>query len=118
MLAIALASASLHAHHSVLAYDGTTPTRLTGTVINVLWQNPHAYIGLDLGADGPHARWIVESEGPVALERLGWTKTTLKPGDVVTITGARARDGSPRLRCSRVSLANARTLPCFASGGS
>jgi hypothetical protein len=101
----------------VLGYDGATATTLTGTVVKVLWQNPHAYIDLDVGADGTRTRWIVENEGPVALERLGWTKSSLMPGDVVTITGARARDRSARLRCANVTLVDARRLPCFASGG-
>ena len=106
-----------HAHHSVLPYDGSTATTLIGTVVKVLWQNPHAYIDLDVSADGTRTRWIVENEGPVALERLGWTKSSLMPGDVVTVMGARARDGSARLRCASVTLADARRLPCFASGG-
>ena len=115
VLGLALASASLHAHHSVLAYDGSTATTLTGTVVKVLWQNPHAYLDLDVVAAATHTRWIVENEGPVALERLGWTKSTLTPGDVITISGARARDGSARLRCAAVTLADSRRLPCFAS---
>jgi hypothetical protein len=41
---------------------------LTGTVVKVLWQNPHAYIDLDVAMDGTRARWIVENEGSVALE--------------------------------------------------
>jgi hypothetical protein len=106
-----------YAHHSVLPYDGTTPTTITGTVVKVLWQNPHAYIDLDVAANGTNTRWIVENEGPVALERLGWTKTALMPRDVITITGARARDGSTRMRCAVVTLADARRLPCFPSGG-
>jgi hypothetical protein len=117
VLAIALASVPLHAHHSVLAYDGSTATTLTGTVVKVLWQNPHAYIDLDVVAAGTHTRWIVENEGPVALERLGWTKSTLTPGDVITISGAQARDGSSRLRCAAVTLSDNRRLPCFASAG-
>jgi hypothetical protein len=105
------------AHHSVLPYDGATPTIVTGTVVKVLWQNPHAYIDLDVAANGMTTRWIVENEGPVALERIGWTKTTLRPRDVITITGARARDGSTRMRCATITLADARRLPCFAPGG-
>ena len=112
-----LCAPRLSAHHSVLAYDGSTPTTITGTVVKVLWQNPHAYIDLDVTIDGARARWIVENEGPVALERLGWTKHTLRAGDTVTVTGARARDGSARMRCASVTLAGARRLPCFASGG-
>jgi hypothetical protein len=107
----------VRAHHSVLAYDGSTATTLTGTVVKVLWQNPHAYIDLDVVAAGTHTRWIVENEGPVALERLGWTKSTLTPGDVITISGAQARDGSSRLRCAAVTLSDNRRLPCFASAG-
>jgi hypothetical protein len=110
------ASTLTQAHHSVLAYDGTTATTITGTVVKVLWQNPHAYIDLDVTADGTRVRWIVENEGPVALERLGWTKQTLRAGDSVTVTGARARDGAARMRCASVTLADARRLPCFAGG--
>jgi hypothetical protein len=117
VVAFVLVSATAHAHHSVLAYDGSTPTTITGTVVKVLWQNPHAYIDLDVAANGTNARWIVENEGPVALERLGWTKTTLMPRDVITITGARARNGSTRMRCATITLADARRLPCFPSGG-
>jgi len=112
-----LTTANAAAHHSVLAYDGATPTTVTGTVAKVLWKNPHAYIYLDVAVDGTRARWIIENEGPVALERLGWTKETLMPGDIVTITGARARDGATRMRCASVTLASGRRLPCFAAGG-
>ena len=113
---LAVSASALLAHHSVLPYDGSSATTLTGTVTKVLWQNPHAYINLDVVASGSHERWIIESEGPVALERLGWTKSTLTPGDAITVVGARARDGSTRLRCATVTL-GARQLPCFGSGG-
>jgi hypothetical protein len=106
-----------HAHHSVLAYDGSTPTTLTGTVVKVLWQNPHAYLDLDVTAAGRSERWLIENEGPVMLERLGWTKRSLQAGETITVTGARARDGSARLRCASVTLASGMRLPCFAAGG-
>jgi uncharacterized protein DUF6152 len=109
---------SAYAHHSVLAYDGSAPATITGTVVKVLWQNPHSYINLDVATSGTRTRWIVENEGPVALERLGWTRSTVKPGDVVTVIGAPARDGSARMRCATVTVASARRLPCFPSGGS
>ena len=117
LLLILLASVTLRAHHSVLAYDGSTATTLTGTVVKVLWQNPHAYIDLEVPASGTRTRWIVESEGPVALERLGWTSSTLTPGDVITVVGARARDGSARIRCATVVTLAVRQLPCFGSAG-
>ena len=113
-----LAGAVAHGHHSVLAYDGSTPTTVTGRVIRVLWQNPHAYLLVDVPTtNGSVVRWTIENEGPVMLERLGWTKSTLKAGDIITSLGARARDGSPRLRCKSVELPDGRHLPCFAPGG-
>ena len=117
LLLILLASVTLRAHHSVLAYDGSSATTLAGTVVKVLWQNPHAYIDLDVMVSGSRTRWIVESEGPVALERLGWTASTLKPGDVITVVGARARDGSARIRCATVVTLAVQQLPCFGSAG-
>jgi hypothetical protein len=117
LLCLTVASCPTHAHHSVLAYDGSTPTTITGTVVKVLWQNPHAYFDLDVTANGTRTRWIVENEGPVALERLGWTKNTLRAGDAVTVIGARARDGRARMRCASVTPSGARRLPCFAAGG-
>jgi hypothetical protein len=109
-----LGAATVHAHHSVLAYDGATPTTVTGRVVRVLWQNPHVYIALDVAIDRRHTRWVVENEGASALERIGWTRSSLHVGDVVTVTGARARDGSARVRCASV-VASARRLVCFAS---
>jgi len=117
LIILAASAGSLLAHHSVLPYDGSTKTTLTGTVLKVLWQNPHAYIDLEVLASGTRTRWIVESEGPVALERLGWTSSTLTPGDVITVVGARARDGSARIRCATVVTLAVRQLPCFGSAG-
>ena len=117
LFVLGASAATLLAHHSVLSYDGSTAITLTGTVVKVLWQNPHAYIDLDVLASGTRTRWIVESEGPVALERLGWTAATLKPGDVVTVVGARARDGSARIRCATVVTLAVRQLRCFGSAG-
>jgi hypothetical protein len=117
MVVFVASSTLLPAHHSVLPYDGSTKTTLTGTVVKVLWPNPHAYIDLDVLASGTRTRWIVESEGPVALERLGWTSATLTRGDVITVVGARARDGSARIRCATVVTLAVRQLPCFGSAG-
>jgi hypothetical protein len=117
LIVLAASAGSPLAHHSVLPYDGSTKTTLTGSVVKVLWQNPHAYIDLEVLASGTRTRWIVESEGPVALERLGWTTSTLTPSDVITVVGARARDGSARMRCATVITHAVRVLPCFDSAG-
>ena len=111
-IVVAVSASALIAHHSVLPYDGSTATTLTGTVVKVLWQNPHTYIDLDVVMAGTHARWMIESEAPVVLERLGWRKTTLTAGVAITVVGARARDGGTRLRCATVTIGG-RRLPCF-----
>jgi len=99
----------LAAHHSVLPFDGLTPTALDGTIISVLWQNPHTLIALDVDRE----RWTIESEGAAILERLGWTKASLKAGDRVRIVGARAKDGRRLVRCQSVTTQDRRTLTCF-----
>ena len=84
---------SVRAHHSVLGFDGATPATVTGKVTRVLWQNPHTYIYLDVECDGGVEKWAVESDPPEVLRRRGWSKDAIAPGDTITSTGARARDG-------------------------
>jgi hypothetical protein len=101
-------------HHSVLPYDGNTPTTIEGTVTAVLWQNPHALIRLEVGAaGGALERWTVESEGSTELARLGWTAEAITVGSRIRTIGARARDGRTMLRCRTITLPDGRSLPCF-----
>jgi hypothetical protein len=57
--------------------------------------------------------WVIEIDSPHALERLGWSKDSLKPGDRITCSGARAKDGSPRMRCTQVVLGDGKALQSF-----
>ena len=104
-LLIALAAA----HHSVLPFDGSTPTTVEGTVTAVLWQNPHTLIALDVERE----RWTIESDGAGVLERLGWTRSTIRMGDRIVVVGARAKDGRRLLRCQSVMTQDRRKLTCF-----
>ena len=97
------------AHHSVLPFDGATPTMLEGTVVSVLWQNPHTQLAIDVGGE----RWTIEVDGVAILERIGWTRDMVKAGDKVRVIGARAKDGRRRLRCQSVTTEDRRTLTCF-----
>jgi hypothetical protein len=92
------------AHHSFTAeFDAKKSVTLKGTVAKVMWTNPHAHIKVDVAdSGGKVTTWDFELGSPNALIRRGWSAHTLKAGDVVTITGYLARDGS--------SLANARTV--------
>jgi hypothetical protein len=102
------------AHHSTLAFDGTRPTVITGIVSTFTWAYPHTSIVLDV-SDGAETRtrWTVESESLAMLSRLGWTKNSIKPGERIRVTGARARNGDPALRCRTIDLPDGTTLSCF-----
>ena len=104
----------LLAHHSTADYDLKHPASATGVVTRFEWSNPHAHIYLDAAArDGAVEHWVIEIDSPNALQRLGWSKDSLKPGDRVTCSGARAKDGSPRMRCTQVKLADGTVLQSF-----
>lgn len=111
VLAMLLSGAALAAHHSVLGFDGDRPVTVSGRIAEVLWQNPHTYIHLDVANDGRTEQWTIESEAAGVLRRLGWRQDVLTPGAVVTITGARARDGRRVLRCAFLELASGKRLP-------
>ncbi|MGE0362910.1 MAG: DUF6152 family protein [Vicinamibacterales bacterium] len=84
------------AHHSFAAqYDRDKTITLNGTVTRVEWMNPHVYFYLDVkDASGAVSHWAIEGGAPTSLYRAGWRKDALKVGDVVTVHGYLARDGS------------------------
>jgi hypothetical protein len=109
-----LIATALLAHHSTAEYDLQHPATAAGVVTRFEWSNPHAHIFLDaLGPNGAVEHWVIEIDSPNALRRVGWNQESLKPGDKVMCSGARAKDGSPRMRCTRVQLANGTVLQSF-----
>ncbi|MCU1335074.1 MAG: hypothetical protein JWO19_655 [Bryobacterales bacterium] len=87
-ITLLLLAAPLLAHHSTAAFDMTRPFTITGVVTKFYWANPHSYIDLDV--NGEH--WRLEIEALNLLRRYGWTKESLKAGDKISCTGARAKD--------------------------
>ena len=86
----------LAAHHSFAAeYDSTKPVKFTGAVTKVDWMNPHAYFYIDVKnqTTGRVESWAFELAAPSVLQNQGWTRNSLKIGDVVTVEGTRAKDG-------------------------
>jgi len=106
VLAIVLGLSAMPAlaHHSFAAeYDNKKPVDLTGTVTKVEWMNPHARFYLDVKDDsGKVTNWEFELGSPNGLMRQGWTRNSMKIGDVINVQGSMAKDGS--------NLANARTV--------
>ena len=103
---------SLWAHHGLAAFDTTHTVKMEGTVTDFQWINPHAYIYADLKDDkGQVANWKLEMGSLGMLTRFGgWTPTTVKRGDHVTVQGFRAKDGSPYMSLGKIILPDGRSL--------
>jgi len=107
------------AHHSFTAeFDAARPVKLTGTVTKIEWTNPHAYFFIDVRDEsGKVTSWALEMGSPNGLMRQGWTRTALTIGDVVTVDGSRAKDGSNVANAKNVTLANGQRLFAASSQG-
>jgi hypothetical protein len=99
------------AHHGSAGYEQEKVTILKGTVTEFQWTNPHGQIYFDVTDDkGAVAHWISECGPPLRLVDVGWTRKTLKPGDVVTFYLKVARNGAPRAILQKMVLADGTTL--------
>ena len=111
-LALALAHSTQAAHHAFAAeFDSDAPVELTGTVTDVEWMNPHARFYIDVEEeDGTIANWNFELSSPNGLMRRGWRRDSMKPGDVVNVSGFRARNAPHVGNARTVTLADGREL--------
>jgi hypothetical protein len=83
------------AHHSYSAFDVTTERVLVGSIKKFDWSHPHTWAWLDVANEqGGVDTWGVEGMSPNYLARRGWSRTTLKPGDKLTLTIRPMKDGS------------------------
>ncbi len=91
-LGLAVAGAAW-AHHSQSEFDFKQLVTLEGQVAKVDWRSPHARLFIDVvNAKGETEQWDFELPSPTTLMRRGWKRDSLKPGDKVTVNGARARN--------------------------
>ena len=92
-IGVALSSASVHAHHSIAgAYDSSRRVTIQGVVAQVQFINPHPYVLMDVtDADGRVQPWRLEMDNRWELVEIGFTATTLRPGDRVVVSGSLAR---------------------------
>ncbi|WP_461343996.1 DUF6152 family protein [Brevundimonas sp. GN22] len=96
-VSVALAtSAPASAHHSFAMFDSSRESTIRGTIKEFQWTNPHVWIQVSVpGANGREVVWSIEGSSPNSLRRQGWSSSTFKPGDRVTITMNPLKNGDP-----------------------
>jgi hypothetical protein len=105
--------APLSAHHSWPINQSRLVT-VKGTVTVFAWENPHPMITLEVRTDdGRLEKWLVGGPALPRMEANGWTKTTVKPGDVITGIGYQFADGEQIIRLERVVLADGKELRVY-----
>ena len=116
---VLLGTLSVLAHHPFSAeFDWKRPVTVVGTVTKVDWSNPHAHIYVDgKGLDGKAQNWTFELGSLSALSKAGWTKTTVKMGDTVTVDAWLSRSSNSAGNVKSVTLSNGRELSGASSIG-
>lgn len=109
--ALVLAAIPAGAHHSFAMFDQAKTVKLNGTVTQFQWTNPHSFIELEVPAKGGGSEhWSIELNSPNNLTRQGWKRTSIKPGDKVTVTINPLRDGKKGGLFSTIILPDGRML--------
>ena len=106
------------AHHSFMVeFNMKAPVTIVGTVTNVDWSNPHISFSVAVKEDsGNMTNWTFDAAAPAALERRGWARTTVKPGDFVIVEAYAARNGKPLGAANAVFLSDGRKINSGSDG--
>jgi hypothetical protein len=108
---LAVSSTAALAHHSAAMFDPSKTVVIRGTIVDFNWTNPHSsFKVIVLNNDGTRSIWSVEMNGPGNLIPLGWTRTTIKPGDMVTVSVRPLRDGTPGGQYVSIILPDGKSL--------
>jgi len=109
---LSLAPFCASAHHSFAVYfDPARDVTITGKVTAFRFTNPHGTMVLEVAdAQGQLREWRAETNAPVVLQRRGWTRESVRPGETITIEGWPSRDGKPYIRLRRATRADGRLV--------
>ena len=107
------------AHHGFdTEYDGKKKVALTGVVTKIEWTNPHMHIYVDVtDASGKVTNWNMEMASPNTVQRQGWGRSTLLPGDKVAFEGYGGKVVESHGALSRIAKAETPDKPLFIQGG-
>ena len=106
-----LVSVPLIAHHGAAALDTGKEITLKGNVTEWIWSNPHCFLKFDAKDDtGTVRNWAVETQNPTTMTLRGWSRTSFKFGDEVTVTIEPVKNGQPVGRILYVILPNGQKL--------
>ena len=108
--ALLLVSVPLLAHHGTAALDTGKEITLKGTVTEWIWSNPHCFLKFDANDGGTVRNWAVETQSPTSMTPRGWSRTSFKAGDEVTVTIEPVKNGQPIGRILHVILPNGQKL--------
>lgn len=112
MAGLVLISAPLWAHHGASEYDMNKIISLRATVTELQFVNPHTLVVFTVKDDsGKVAEWEGELPSPNLLTRRGWSRSTLKPGDQLTIVGAPAKNGERGMQIKKLVFPDGHEMP-------
>lgn len=96
------------AHHSFSAeYDTNKSVTMTGKFVRMEWTNPHSALFFTVtDENGKEVEWRAETPPPNAMVRAGVRPNMLHPGDIITLSGNLAKDGSNLMWCGMVKFPN------------
>jgi hypothetical protein len=93
--AVAMLTVPAASHHSFAMFNQREIMTIEGTVSEFQWTNPHAFIELEERRGTSTRRWAIELNSPNNLTRQGWRRTSLRPGERISLRMNPLRDGSP-----------------------
>jgi hypothetical protein len=106
------------AHHGATSYANNVVVLKDATVTKFVWANPHTIVLFDVKEEnGNVSHWAGEAGSPSAVGLLGWTKSSLQPGDMITVYIYPAKSGSPVGRLNKIVFADGKTLRDSQLGG-
>jgi hypothetical protein len=109
--AVLLAAVPARSHHSNVAFEVTKIITITGVVKEFQWVNPHTFVHVMVDdGKGGRVEWVAEGRAPGVLRRAGWSPSSIKEGETITIDMSPAKDGTRTGLIARVTKSDGTIL--------